>query len=505
MPSVPFTGVYNTRIAKTNQASGTSGVIGIGIIGSFTIGASIQASDKDERYINCFLTKEGKRDYLVKRPGFGTLNTPQAGSVGNAILVWSGQGTGQKVMSAFGATNSSIYDGATRLVTNAVDTTAITGKATGITETKISNTATLAISSSDNTGWWYQDAGTVTKITDANFPGNNSLTLAGTFAHMDGYPFILDTNGDLWNGALNTVATWSALGKIPCNSYPDKGVGAIRFKTFILGVGTQSIQFFKNSGNPTGSPLKRVEEMTVKIGAISADAMAEISDNLFFCGATPEGGLSIFQYSGELSRISTPEQDFQLVLAGPTNISLTTLRFYGRSFVLVRANTTTYCYVLEDKRWHEWSSSAPLWYKCAGLSSGSQILTYSISNINTSGKVYLVNPASLVFTDDGAAFTATAQSPEDDGGSEKKKFYAEFWVDADIEPSTSALSVSYSDDDYGTFTTHGTIDLSAQTRLTRLGASSRASGHRRAWKLTHSANTAFRIRSANYRVTLGSQ
>ena len=91
--TVPFTGEYNSRIAQTNQASGESGVIGIGIVGDFIIGASIQASDKDERYINCFLTKMGSRQYIIKRPGMAALNTPQSGSVGSAILVWSGQGT----------------------------------------------------------------------------------------------------------------------------------------------------------------------------------------------------------------------------------------------------------------------------------------------------------------------------------------------------------------------------------------------------------------------------
>lgn len=499
--SVNFTGQYNTRVAMTNQASGESGVIGIGIVGDFIIGASIQASDKDERYLNCFLTKQGSEENLVKRPGFAALNTPQSGSVGNAIMVWSGQGSGTKVMTAFGATNSSIYDGTSRLTTDAADTTAITGKATGITETSLSGTATLAISSDDNTGWYYQDAGTVTKITDAQFPGNNGRTLAGTFAHMDGYAFILDTRGDLWNSDVNSITSWGANSKIAANSYPDAGVAASRFKAFIMAYGTQSIQFFRNVGKPFGSPLARVEEMTLKIGAISADAIAQLADSRFFCGATPQGGLSIFQFDGQLARISNPEQDFQLVLAGPSNISLTTLRFYGRSFLLVRANTTTYCYVLEDKRWHEWTSSAPLWYKCAGLSTGSQILTYSISNLSTSGKVYIVNPASLVFTDDGAAFTATAQSANDGDG--RKRYYEEFWVDADIEPSASTLTVSYSDDDYQTWVTHGTIDLNAQTRLTRLGASRKANGYRRAWKLTHAANTAMRIRKARYRATVG--
>ena len=494
---VPFTGKYNSRIAQTNQASGESGVIGIGIVGDFIIGASIQASDKDERYINCFLTKMGSRQYIIKRPGMAALNTPQSGSVGSAILVWSGQGAGTKVMTAFGATNSSIYDGTTRLVTDAATTTAITGKANGITETDVSGTATLVISSGDNTGWFYQDGGTVTKIVDAQFPGA-SKTLAGTFAHIDGYALIMTTDGYLSASDLNSVSSWTAASTKATNAYPDKGVGCIRYKNLIMAFGTESVEFYQNAGL-SGFPFQRVGPMTQKVGAISADAMGQIADNVFWVGATPQGGLSVFQYDGSISRISTPEQDFQLVLAGPTNISLTTLRFYGRSFVLIKANTTTYVYVVEDKHWHEWTSTTPLWYKAAGLSTGSQILTYSISNIATTGKVYVVNPASLVFTDDSAAYTALAQSMADDGGTPNVKIYHELNVVADIEPSASTLTIAKSDDDFVTFDTLGTVDLSASVRrLTRLGAS-----NKRAWRLSNSANTAFRIERLQGRLTVG--
>lgn len=496
--TVPFTGEYNTRIAQTNQASGESGVIGIGIVGDFIIGASIQASDKDERYINCFLTKMGKREYIIKRPGMAALNTPQSGSVGNAILVWSGQGAGTKVITAFGATNSSIYDGTTQLVTDAAVTTAITGKATGITETDVSGTATLFITSDDSTAWYYQDGGTVTKVTDAQYPGNDTKTVVGTAAHMDGYALVMTQDGYLYASDVNSVTSWTNTSRKQTNAYPDKGVGCIRYKNLIMAFGTESVEFYQNAGL-TPFPFQRVTPMTQKVGTISADAIGQIADTVFWVGATPQGGLSVFQYDGSISRISTPEQDFQLVLAGPTNISITTLRFYGRSFVLVKANTTTYVYVIEDKRWHEWSSTTPLWYRAAGLSTGSQILTYSISNVATTGKVYVVNPASLVFTDDGSAFTATAQSMADDHGTPNRKFYSDLTIIADIEPSTSTLTISKSDDDFVTFDTLGTVDLSSSRRiLTRLGSS-----RKRAWKLTHSANTAFRIERLQGTVTVG--
>lgn len=489
--SVPFTGQYNSRIAKSNAASGSSGVIGVGIVGSFIIGVSAQASDKDERYINCFLTKMGSMEYIIKRPGMAGLNTPSAGNVGSAILVWTGSGS--SVVTAFGAANSTIYSGTSSLG-------AITGKATGITETFISATATLAVSSNDSTGWYYDTGvGTMTQITDVDFPGNAGRTLAGTFAHIDGFACIMDTRATLWASDLNSITAWTATSNDSANAYPDTGIGCVRHKQYIMAFGTESIQFYINAGL-TPFPLKSVPNMTVKVGAVSADAIAQIADTIFWAGSTPQGGLSIFQFDGGVSRVSTPEQDFQLVLAGPSNISLTTLRVYGRSFVLVKANTTTYVYCIEDKRWHEWTATTPLWYKCAGLSTGSQILTYSVSNIATTGKVYVIDPASLVFTDDAVAYTATFQSANDDHGTSRWKFYSELNVIADQEPATSDLTIAVSDDDYQTFKTVGTVDLSTPSpKITRLGRSKK-----RAWKGTHSANTAMRIERLQGEVRVGS-
>lgn len=483
--TVPFTGQYNTRIAKSNAASATSGIVGIGIVGLFMVGTGAQASDKDERYINCFLTKEGGRDYIVKRPGFAALNTPGAGNVASALWVWAGSGAGTSVISAFGAANSTIYSGTSSLGT-------ITGKANSISETTISGTATLTVPSNDSTGWYYDTGvGTMTKITDGDYPGNAGKTVVGGFAHIDGYACILTSDGYLYASDVNSVTSWTPNSRIAVQSYPGLGVGCVRFKQQIIAFKRDSFQVYVNRGQ-TPFPLIVQPEQTQKIGAVSADAIAEISDNIFFAGSTPQGGCSIFQYNGQLSRISTPEQDFQLVLAGPANISLTTLRVYGRSFVLVKANTTTYVYCIEDKRWHEWTSTTPLWYKCAGLSTGSQILTYSVSNIATGGKVYIIDPATLVFTDDTVTYTATAQSASDIYGTPNRKTFSDLTLIADQEPATSPLTISASDDDYQTWNVMGAVDLSLPyCKVTRLGSS-----RQRAWKFTHNANTAMRVQAA---------
>lgn len=567
---VPLAGSFNTRIDRASTDT-SLGIAGIGVAGIMIAGKTAAASQKDRRFQNCFPHVIDGEPYLLKRPGFAALNTPAAGNIGSSIMIWTGQGTGQKVIQAFGATNSTIYDGTTPLG-------AITGMATGITETFVGVEPTLVVSCNDNTAWTASstsvtygigtgltfvgdthtnttvdnitvstttlglvvgqlltgtgfaantriasidsvssititvattatNAGvTVTrtifgKIIDADFPGNNSYTLAGTFAHMDGYATIMTTDGKLWASDLNTCTGWTATSYDSASSYPDKGIGCIRRKNFIMAFGTNSLEFFYNAGL-TPFPFAKATSMTEKVGAFAGDAdadtIAQISDTIFWGGSTPEGGISIYQYDGSISRISTPELDEMLGLVGPNNISLTTERWYGLSFVVVNANLTTYVYCIEDKTWHE-RTGTRLWYRCAGNSIGSTLYTYGISNTDTSGKVFVINPTAITFQDNGVSYTAVWQTAPEDNGTSKRKFCGEIDLVCDREIATSEMTLMYSDDDYQTFTTWGTVDLSAaRPRATRLGSYTR-----RAWRGEHSANTPFRIRYLEGQIEIG--
>ncbi len=563
--SVPWTGRYNTRISASNPPNTTTAVAGFAVAGVAIAGQVTAPVDKDERWINCFYTTEGAEKCAVKRPGMGVNTTPSAGNVGNSILIWTGNAS--VIISAFGATNSTIYNGTTSLGV-------ITGRANFISETFTGSTyPTILIASSDSTAWYttalaistavtftgdthtnttidnigstaallvgqtitgtgipantriasitsataitITNAATATnagvtftrsilaKIIDADFPGNNGYTLAGGFVSIDGFNTIMTTDGKLWASDLNSASGWTANSFDSDNDYPDIGVGNVRWKDKVLAFGSESIQFWYNAGI-SPFPLASVGgSSTIKLGACNSFAITTLSDYIFWCGGTDKGGLTIYQYDGSVTRISTPEQDFQLVLAGTTNISLTALRVYGKSMVLVSTASTTYVYVLEDKKWHEWIGTTNLWQRCVGLSVGSQILTYSVSTISTSGKVYVINPQSLVFTDDSMPFTASIQSMADDSGTSYRKFYSEFRLNADIEPTSSVMTLSVSDDDFQSFQVIDSIDLSAPYKITRLGASNPDNWNNRAWKLTNSSNAAFRIRSAEYWASVG--
>ena len=563
---IPMASAYNTRFSSSNILPIVSGIVGQGIVGLMIVG-KVGSSTKDGQLVNCLVTTVSdsvqgvKRQYLVKRPGFSAASTPAPGSIGNTLLIWTGKGTGVEVVSAFGATNSTLYLNTTSLGD-------ITGLATGIVETFIGGEPTLLISSDDNTAWQITSSAitvgltftgdthtnttvdnisstaglvvgqllsgtgfapntriasinsstaitttiattatnagvTITrtmlgKIVDVDFPGNAGKTLAGTFSITDGYAAIMDIDGGIWASDLNTASAWNPLSFDSANAYPDKGVGCIRQKNFILAFGTESLQFFYNAGL-TPFPFAKSVAMTVKVGAVSANAITQIADSIFWCGSTPQGGLSIFTYDGSISRVSTPEIDGLLILAGASNISLTTIRFYGRSFVLINVLTMTYAYCIEESNWFQMQSSVNLWHKCVGVSIGGTMINYSISNTETAGKIYSMNPVSFVYGDDSVPYTSTAQLPPFDHGTSVRKFYSEIELICDRELSSSPISILYSDDDYQSFTIGGELDLSdARPRALRLG-----SGRKRIWAISHSAQTPFRIEYLQGTVRVG--
>lgn len=495
---VPVAGSRNKRISATNILNSVSGYVGMGIVGIMIVGKSNDASTKDQRFVNCYSETivdpvTGKQDvYCVKRPGFATAITTGAAAVGTAILVWTGNSSGTNVVSAFGATNSTLYNTTTSLG-------AITGQATDITETFVGTTPTLVIPSTDNTAWYYDTGvGVCTKIADVDFPGNAALTLAGSFAHIDGYACIMDTAGKVWASDLNSVTAWTATSFGSANSYPDKGIGCIRHRQFVIAFGSESMEFFYNAGL-TPFPLAKSASMTQRVGCVGASAIAQIGDTTFWCGSSPQGGLSIFQYDQGLSRLSTPEIDGILILAGAANITLTTIRFYGRSFVVVKASTTALVYCIEEKQWSEWTSSTAPWYKIVGVSLGGTMVNYCISNTLTGGIVYSMNPASLVYADAGASYTALMQLDSQDLGTGNIKFWETLRIIGDVQSTTSNIELSYSDDDYNTTTVWGNLDLSTNLPIARqLGAS-----QRRAWILNHSDNTAMRIRLLEGTASIG--
>ena len=453
---LPLVSSYNNRnLDSTNIVTAISSLIGIGIVGNFTIGQSV-SSIKDKKFINCFAEKVTDtligtvKYYVTKRPGFKTHITPAAGEIGTAIKVWSVNG--DVVTSAFGSTNSTIYSGTTSLG-------AITGKATFIEETLIGSTPYIVIPSTNNTAW-YSTGGAPAQITDADFPSNASRTITGNFVFVDGFCFIMDTTGRVYNSDLNSVTSWTAASFISSNMYPDNGIGLARYKNMVVAFGKETVEFFYNSGqNPVGSPLARYDQGFIHFGCLSQYSYTQLEDTVAWVSASDRSGIGVYILDGiQPKRVSTPYIDTQLSLVDSTSVYLASVKFVGKTFLVLTCTSTTFVYVLEDDMWHEWSSATPLWHNMTGTTSGTR-LVYAISRSSTEGKIFKIDPTSLTYLDNGQAYTMVLQTSKFDGDSINWKFLSKLSLVADKTNTTNTVGIQWSDDDYQTWSGLRDIDL----------------------------------------------
>src|SRR5258708_30566852 len=99
--------------------------------------------------------------------------------------------------------------------------------------------------------------------------------------------------------------------------------------------------------------------MTQKVGCVSADAITQLDNAVYWVGSSAQSGYSVYQYDATVKRISTPEIEAILIIAGAGSTSLSSLKFYGRSFVIVTAGSVTFVYRLQGQAWPECRSTVP--------------------------------------------------------------------------------------------------------------------------------------------------
>ena len=488
---IPLIGtIYNRSISAASGVSTSSGIVGVGVIGIMIIGALV-ASTKDQRFVNFIPEKivnpltQAETFFLAKRPGFASLNTPATGNVGSAIHVWAGQGSGDKVISAFGATNSTIYDSTSSLGST-------TGKVIFIADTLVGTTPNLTFVTGSNSAYYYPEGGALTNISDADFPGNVAgQTITGNFASLNGYNYIMTTSGRIYNSDSNSLSAWTANSFLSAQMTPDAGIGVVRYKDQIMAFGRESIEFFQDIGNPSGSPLKSTSQGVINIGCVSQFAYDKLDDTVVWIGSSAESGIGLYMLNGfSPAKKSSPWIDAILATTNPSELYISCIKLMGKSLVVITstADNRTYVYAVEDDMWHEWSSSVALWQHMAGIATGTKYI-YAVTQQNTTGKVFIINPTSFVFQDNGSNYTATAQTGRFDLGNTRRKFLDKLRVVGDVQTSTCTIGVSWYDDDYVTITTPRNVDMSnTDAYLNGLG-----SFKRRAFVITNTGSTPCRI------------
>jgi hypothetical protein len=167
----------------------------------------------------------------------------------------------------------------------------------------------------------------LTQITDVDFPDQltPAKVVTGPMVQMNGVFYVYTTDGIIYNsgGASSGVLTsndptvWYSGSKILTYQYPDGGIGIYRYKHHIVAVGTDSVEFFNDAGNPAAMPrLENTEQAFIRFGAISPNAVTNIDDNLYWLSNSSSNTVGLWRLDGYTpTKISSLKEDRFILLS----------------------------------------------------------------------------------------------------------------------------------------------------------------------------------------------
>lgn len=373
----------------------------------------------------------------------------------------------------------------------------------------------------------------IAKIIDADFVATG--TAISAFAEMDGYLFYADDSGYINNSDLNSVASYTANARIAVQMSPDPAVGVARHKNTIIVFGGASKEVFFNAGLASGSPLQRSPQFFERIGCLDQLTVTTLENEIFFVSTPHEGDIGVYRIRDlQMQRISTPNVDRVIgtTLSASGSIYASSFRLGGYPYAAFALSTSSEAsenlliesgdaLLLEDgdnlllesnpaqiasfarqmvynaalNLWSEWDSTESTFID--GISSGYSNQLFATSRFETGGKVYTINPAvsGQLYQDDGSAFTLEIRTSKLLDGPHRKFIEQVTLIGWDANNTTMPY-LSYSDDDYATFSTARQF-----TQIGGVPTLHRCGSHRqgRAYKITDSANVPFRAEALGIR------
>jgi len=509
---------------------------------------------KDAKLINAFVEQVSKdRFRIVKRPGMQASGTTAAGT-GLGIFNWNGDiyavvgsvlykngvslQTGLNTSAQYtfsisrGANPSLLLNngaaiyvytptGSPTWTAVAIATTvALTGNiTTGSAEvTGLSSTASLSVGMSVtssvgsdlplNTAILTIDSSTKVTLTNKALLTHTgaSLTFSSTglpagyvkgSAYLDGTTYILTADSAVYGSNINDPTTWDPINYLLAQIEADTGIRCEKQLVYVIAMKSKSVEIFYDAGNTSGSPLGAVQGAKVSVGCRHADSVQSLDGVLVWIATSENGSVSVMALENlTISPISNDYIDRLLETADYTTVYSWITRYNGHVFygvTLKNSNRTLVC-DLTTRQWAEWQDPSGNYFPYVSCTLGTANVPIFLHE--SSGETHILN--SDVYQDNGVTFDVTIITPNFDGGVRVRKTLPIMDLLTD-QVTNSTLSVSYTEDDYQTWSTARSMDLSqARPFLENCGTF-----RRRAWKLVHSANTPFRATDLEASLLLG--
>lgn len=348
----------------------------IPLVGSFEASRRepvFSTSNQDQTFINFMLDVQKSPSgsvtpRLIGRPGLvATSSSFTSVAVGRGIYYWTTTGA------LYAIWDSTLYKGTTSLGTLA----SVSGGCHF--EEFFDGTNQLLLITDEGGALWQVTSGDViTKVSDADF---TAISRIGYCAPLSDRVFVMDASGRIYQSDSNSVTSWTAGAYITAGSYPDGGVGIIRWGERIVAFGQYSTEFFEITGGPI-SILGQIRGAGSLVGCVNYKTIRNVGDRIFWVGRTKDNMQAVYTFDGYRPvKISTAQIERQLQL-NPAVSKYTGWQctISGRQFYClnpaVAANNSldafTLAYDVDQGTWHSWGvySSTDEYEPLAGSNTG---------------------------------------------------------------------------------------------------------------------------------------
>jgi len=257
------------------------------------------------------------------------------------------------------------------------------------------------------TGFVYDlDAGTLTQITDLDFPGQSNVIQA------DGYYLVNKPHtGQIWRSNYNDGSQWNGLAFSTAGGDSDDIRGLIVDNRDIIILGEWSTEIWYNTGEATFN-FARIDGAFIEQGMVSPFARTRVNNAVYFLGQDKRGRGQVFQMVGRSPTvISTTPIEYQISQCDVTDALMLSYQQEGHAFVVLTLpiEGKTFVYDSITKMWHMRSSRVAgvdtRWRaNCHAYFDGKHLVGDYLN-----GKIYEVKTD--VYDEDGTDLIATRTTP----------------------------------------------------------------------------------------------
>ena len=458
---------------------------------------------KDEDYLNVFMEpiKQGKtgdqRHFLMKRCGTSQVVASVASSNVRGMHYWADQG---KLYYCVGR-NIYVYNvnAGTSVTLSNVFTTS-TGEV-GFTEFLYID-GTVKVVATDGTAVTgiitIDAANTVVTSSDADLNAHLPYPV-----FLDGYLFVCEANSaELYNSDQDDPLAWTAGTFISAEMEPDLVVRIAKLNNYIIVFGKESIEYFWDAGNAAPeSPLQR-NDTPVKVNSYLG-GFSIYGNSVYFIGQDMNGQPDVFVLKDfKIESIGTPSISRYLNVAGDDISSWqgVIVSIQGHTFYLINAGSSKTWSIDVDTalitRWAFKNNTTFDIRKTTSVTSTSQSRSFFALDDGTS-TIYRFNET--VYQDNGINYNVLITTEASDFGTLNRKTMGRASIIADRPESDSMITLSWSDDDYRTFSPGIPINLNQDLpSAKRLGTF-----RQRIFKLSYTDQYPLRIQDLEVNINKG--